>query len=249
MWFLAALVLLPCAAVSQPFYFGNENPRESTAILATYSAVDFSFDGNTAPETVLNFSAPTYGLAFSRGNVYASFAWGQDQIMDSLQTDLSLLDFSLYAWAEVFFSEKARTADHRIFAPIMLFTNYRKVTPDNGGFLQEFNVTTLGLGLGLGYYGALGENVLIELRSTPALGYAAQSFGESSGIARMIDTDIQVHIGSVLKRFGISIGYAYRIQIWDLKATINPGNILGNLSSDLYDYRDTRHSVSLGVNW
>ena len=211
----------------------------------TYSAIDFSFDGDTAPRISLDYSGAAYGLAFSRSNLFAQFSWGNESAPDTSRPDLSLLDFSLSFWADVFFSPDAKTADHRVFAPIMLFTNYRKVTPDEGGTLEEFNITTLGLGLGLGYYGALSENVLIEIRSTPALGFASQSFGDSSGLARLIDTDVQMHIGSVFNRFGISIGYAYRIQIWDVRAS----SILGNVSRDLYDYRDKKHSISLGVNW
>ena len=244
-WLIAALLFVPYTVTAQPFYFGNENPRESTAIFATYAMVDFSFDGDTTPRVPLDFNGPTYGLALSRSNLFASFGWGRETTSDTSQTDLSLLDFSLAAWAEVFFSPEAKTADNKIFAPIMVFTNYRRVTPDEGGTLEEFNITTLGLGLGLGYHGKLSEKALLEIRSVPGLGFSSQSFGESSGLARLIDTDIQMHFGSIFNRVGISIRYAYRIQIWDIRAT----SILGNLSRDLYDYRDSRHSFSLGVNW
>ena len=245
-WLVGVFLLIPSIATfAQPFYFGNDRPRETTAVMALVTAIDFEFNGDNAPPSLLNFSQPAYGLAFSRSNIHGAVAWGRQNAADTSASDLSLIDLSISFWGEMFFSENARTADHRIFAPIMLFTTYRNVSPNNGGSLDEFNITTLGLGLGLGYYGAFGENVLLEFRSVPALGYSAQSFGESTGLAQMIDSDLQLHIASVFNRIGISLGYGLRIKVWNMNAS----SIIGDISDDLFDYRDVKHAFSLGVNW
>ena len=243
---LLCAAFIPCAVLSQPFYFGNENPRKTTAITASFSLVDFEFNGETAPPTLLDFSEPAYGLTFSRSNFFASVMWGTQNASDSTQTDLSFVDFSLFAWSEIFFSPEARSAEKRFFVPIVLFSNFRRVGPrSNSGSLDEFNIATLGLGLGVGYYGKLSDTFTLELRSTPGLGYAAQSFGESSGISKMIDTDFQVHFDSVFNSIGLSFGYSFRIQDWDIRAT----SIFGSVSRDLYDYKSVSHSLSLGVNF
>ena len=156
-----------------------------------------------------------------------------------------MLDFTLAIWGEMFFSEAATKAAHRVFAPISIFSNYRRVRPRGQNILEEFNITTIGLGLGLGYYGDIGERAAIEVRSTPIIGYAVQSFGDSAGLAKLVDTDVQLHVGSVFSRFGISAGYGLRWMVWDLRTS----GIFADAVGDLFDYRDLRHTFSLGVNW
>ena len=234
------------AVFSQPFYLGNENPRKTTAISASFTLVDFEFNGDSAPPLLLDFSEPAYGLTFSRSNLYASVMWGIQNASDTTQADLSLVDLSFFAWSEVFFSEEARAAEKRFFVPIVLFTNLRRVAPRSSrSSLEEFNIATLGLGLGVGYYGKLSETFTLEFRSTPAIGYAAQSFGESSGISTLIDTDIQIHIDSVFNSLGLSFGYALRIQNWNIRAS----SIFGSVSRDLYDYKTMGHTISVGANF
>ena len=245
---VCSLVLLLCfaqSALAQPFYFGNNRPRTTTAVTIGVTAIDFQFDGENAPARVLNFDSPAYGVTYSRSNIFGSIAFGRQNSSDSTTNDLSLVDFTLALWGEVFFSEAATSADQRIFVPIKLFSNYRRVQPSGMDLLEEFNITTLGLGLGLGYYGAIGEHVLIELLSTPVLGYAVQSFGDASGFAQLWDNDLQLHFGSVFDKIGISIGYTLRLTRWN----INTSGIFANLSDDLYDYKDTRQTFSIGINW
>ena len=243
---LAFSILTPNSLKAQPFYFGNENPRETTAVSASFSLIDFSFNGNQTPTDLLEFSEPAYGLTFSRSNLFASFMWGVQNNFDSTQADLGLVDFSLFIWTDVFFSQEAQTADNRFFVPISLFSNYRRVSPRPGsGAFDEFNIATLGLGLGVGYFGKLSESFILELRSIPALGYSAQSFGDSSGISRLIDTDLQIHIDSVFNSIGLSFGYTFRIQDWDIRG----GSLFGSVSNDLYDYKSVSHSFSIGANF
>jgi hypothetical protein len=210
-----------------------------------YSAIQFKFNGDSAPSQVLNYSDPAYGLLYSRSNLAGSIFWGRQQAPDTTARDLSLLDFNLAFWGEVFFSEAATSANHRVFLPIMIFSNYRKVSPSGIDVLEEFNITTLGIGLGLGYYGAWGDLALLEFRSTPSIGYAARSFGDSAGLARLLDTDVQFHLGEVFGKLGLSLGYNYRITIWDVKTT----NVFGAIDDDFFKYRDDRHSFHLGLNW
>lgn len=210
------------------------------------SAINFQFNGREEPDQPLNFKSPAYGLAYSRANLSVSLLLGQQNSSDTTSNDLSLVDFSLALWGEVFFSEAATSAPHRIYAPIMLFSNYRKVKPSGINILGEFNMTTIGLGIGLGYYGAFGDNAQLEMRSTPALGYAFQSFGDAGGLAKVLDNDVQLHIGSVFgDKIGVSVGYALRLIVWNLKVS----GSLASLSDELYDYRDLRHVFSLGLNW
>jgi hypothetical protein len=117
--------------------------------------------------------------------------------------------------------------------------------PARGRQIQGHRIGRHRAGLGLGYYGAWGDLALLEFRSTPSIGYAARSFGDSAGLARLLDTDVQFHLGEVFGKLGLSLGYNYRITIWDVKTT----NVFGAIDDDFFKYRDDRHSFHLGLNW
>ncbi len=240
-----ALLMLFDVSTAQPFFFGNENPRMLSAGMFGYSVLDFRFDGETAPVQPLSFDAPVYTLTYSKSNLFAAFSFGSQSAPDTTTYDLSFLDFTGTLWGEVFFSEKATQAAHRVFLPIALYFNYRKVAPKGIDVLEEFNITTIGLGLGLGYYGAFSDRVLLEVRSTPVFGLAVRSFGDSAGTARLIDNDVQLHIGEMFNSVGVSLGYHFRIMVWDVKTS----NIFGNISQDLFNYRENGQTFSIGLNW
>lgn len=230
---------------AQPFFFGNDRARASTAALAGYSIVNFEFNGENRPGRVLDFTEPAYGLTYSRSNLAASIFWGRQNAADTSSFDLSLIDFNLAFWGEVFFSEAATSAPHQFFVPITLFSNFRKVAPRNLDILEEFSITTLGLGLGIGYYGSWGENTLFEIRSTPSIGYAARSFGDSAGTARVLDTDAQLHLEKIFGKIGLSLGYHLRFMVWDVSSS----NVFNTLTDDLFKYRDQKHTIQIGLNW
>ena len=238
--------LLVCdVSYAQPFFFGNDAPRETSAGMVGYSIVNFKFDGENSPLQPLSFDAPVYTLTYSRTNVYAAFSFGSQMAPDTTTRDLSFIDFSGALWGEVFFSEKATEAAHRIFAPITFYTNYRKVAPKGIDVLEEFNITTIGLGIGLGYYGKFSDNVMVEARSVPVIGLAVRSLGDSAGTARLLDNDVQIHLGSVFNSIGVSLGYHFRVMIWDIKTS----SVFGGLSQDLFNYRENNQTISIGLNW
>lgn len=238
-------LLIADSSFAQPFFFGNKNPRESSTATIGYAVVDFKFDGESSPAQPLSFDSPLYALTYSRSNLYASFAFGSQNAPDTTTNDLSFIDFTGAIWGEVFFSEAATEAAHRVFLPITFYTNYRKVAPKGLDVLEEFNITTFGLGLGLGYYGQFNDRVLLEVRATPVIGLAVRSFGDSTGNARLLDGDVQLHIGEVFSTIGISLGYHFRAMIWDVKTS----SVFGGITEDLFDYRENNQTFSIGVNW
>jgi len=230
---------------AQPFYFGNDRPRLATAVLIGYTTVDFTFAGDTPPPARLDFTSPAITAQYSRANFSASLSWGTQSAADTSRLSLGYLDATLLSWGEIFFSEAATDADHRLFVPIMLYTNFRRVAPRDIDILDDFSITTLGLGVGIGYYGQLSPVALLEVRVTPALGVALQSFSDSAGSARLADADVQLHLGPLVKRLGFSLGYTYRVTRWN----VGGSSVFVTRSPDLFDYHEQRHTFSLGVNW
>jgi hypothetical protein len=230
---------------AQPFYFGNDRPRATRAVSIGYTAVDFTFAGDTPPPARLDFTSPAISAQYSRANFAASLSWGTQSGVDTTRLSLGYLDATLLSWGEVFFSEAATDAEHRLFVPITLYTNFRRVAPRDVDILDDFSITTLGLGLGIGYYGQLTPVALLEVRVTPAIGVALQSFSDSAGSARLADADIQLHLGPLVKRLGVSLGYGYRVKRWN----VGGSSVFVTRSPDLFDYHEQRHWFSMGVNW
>ena len=63
--------------------------------------------------------------------------------------------------------------------------------------------------------------------------------------ARLIDSDVQLHIGSLFKTIGVSLGYHFRVMIWDVKTS----SVFGSLREDLFNYRESFQTFSVGLNW
>ncbi|MEZ4701849.1 MAG: hypothetical protein R2834_16040 [Rhodothermales bacterium] len=235
----------PAITRAQPFYFGNDRPRATTAAMIGYTSIDFAYVGEDSPAARLDFSAPAITALYSRANFSATLSYGTQNAADTSRLDLGYLDGTLMSWAEIFFSEAATDANHRIFVPVTLYMNFRRVSPRDIDILDDFSITTLGLGVGLGYYGQLAQNALLEVRVTPAIGVALQSFSDSAGSARLADADVQLHLGPFINRFGLSLGYNYRVKRWN----VGGSSVFVTRSADLFDYHEQRHTVTLGINW
>jgi hypothetical protein len=212
------------------------------------SQIDFHYDGDQSPPRLLNFDGPAFGAVFSGASLFASIAWGSQDAdpTDTTTVDQRLLDFSLLTWGELYLTEEGPSALHRFFIPITLYSNFRRVAPrSTGSPVGDFSVTVLGLGAGVGFSSQLGPGVLFYLRATPVIGIAAQSFGDNTGYAKLIDSMAEVHIGRPEDRVGVSLGYGFRATIWD----VGGSDLFVGVPDDLFDYRETMHTFSLGVNF
>ena len=243
---LCAFLCFPEQGAAQ-VYFGHDRARETITVVAGAGLLDFRFNGGVRPARPLEFDGEVAQIVYSRRNIKGSLAFGTQSAApgDSSSFDLNALDFSIFGWSEVFLNKASSAADHRVFIPITLHSNFRKVNPQGRNVLEEFNFTSLGLGLGLGYYGNWTETVLVELRITPAAAVSFQTNGQATGWKRLIDTDLQVHMGPFWGRIGISLQYGYQAGIWNINL---PQEFTG-VTQDLFDYRDAAHMLGLGVNW
>lgn len=219
--------------------------RSIQALSAGYYQIDFEFDGDEDPVFGFDFTGPAFGLVYSRPHVLVTFGLG-DQEAGGGNEGLRLLDVSFTTWGELYPQTLGSNAT-RLFFPLVLFSNYRRVAPEGeeAALIDAFNVTVLGLGLGLGFDRLLGEHGLFEVRAHPVVGLASSSFTNALGSARLLDADVQLHLGRLYRRVGLTAGYTFRAQVWD----VNASDIFPELTEDLFDYKGTQHLVRLGLNW
>ncbi len=243
---LAAALAGPVrCAPAQLFSFSSDRERPVQAVWLGYYLIDFDFDGDAEPLFSFEFDDPAYGLVYSRPNFLVTFAYGE-QRAGADREGLRLVDLSLSTWGELHLAGLA-TGRTRVFVPIVLATNYRRVAPSgrNAEGLEAFNVTVLGLGAGLGLAHPIGENVRFEARAHPVFGLASSSFVDALGTARLLDADAQVHLGRLFGRVGLSLGYGFRSQFWN----VNASNLFPDVTDELFDYKGRHHLFRMGVNW
>jgi hypothetical protein len=244
---LTAVLCLPRSATAQLFSYTAERPRVVQSVTFGYYLVDFQFDGDVAPSVSFDYVDPAYGITYTRPNVQISVLLGdQRRDPEAGESGLRLLDFALFTWAELYLAPGEQPRSTRFFLPIILHSNYRRVAQKQNPALalDAFNVTVLGLGTGIGLKGKYGERVQLEARATPILGFALRAFGDAAGSTYLLDSDVQVHIGPITQGLGITFGYGFRYQVWN----VNASDLFAEISDD-FDYRGLQHVFRVGVNW
>lgn len=241
--FVAMLLgFVPRPSQAQRLSYGADRARTVQSLALAYTWIDFAYNGgDEEPPISFNFAGPAYGLAFTRPNFLASLA------VDEVGSGRRVLDAALFTWGELYPLPRLAEGRFRLYVPIALHSGYRRVVDrsSDNEFDTSFSVTVLGLGAGAGASGRLGEHVIVEGRATPVIGLATREFDGSIGSTRLFDADVQAHLGPLVGRFGLSLGYGFRVQVWNLRAS----DLFAEVVDDLYDYRGARHTVRIGVNF
>lgn len=241
---LLVLPLCAPAATAQMFTYGADRDGPTQAVSVGYFGVDFRYDGSGTPLTRFDFTAPAYGVVYTRPNMFSSFAIGsQEQGNNTLQ----LIDFSLSTWGGLTIPGMSQEGRVRLYVPVVLHSDYRRVRYDDREAvdLEDFTFTVLGLGAGLGLRARLGAGARLEARATPALGLAIRSFGDAIGRADIVEADVLLHLGEVFKAVGLTAGFSYRLQVWNIRAS----NLFTIIDNEVFDYRDQRPVFHVGLNW
>lgn len=241
----AGACLLLCAGwgdrdvAAQMFSYSSERARTVQSVSFGYMSVDFRFDGDGTPNPSFEFAGPLYGAVYTRPNFHVAFGYGSEE-----ERDLRIFDASLTTWGEF---RLTGSLNSRLFVPIALHSQYRRVAPDGqeDSLVDAFNITVIGLGTGIGFVAQLDERLQIEGRAMPIIGLALRAFGDSAGSSRLIDTGVKVHVPTLAGRFGLSAGYGFTAQVWNISAS----SLFPATQDDLFDYTSTSHSLSIGVNW
>ena len=240
-----ALLLWPGRASARQVSF-RSGAQAVQSLSVGYTLIDFEFDGDEAPLFLFDFNQPAYGLVYTRPHFLVTFALGDQSADDEGRENLRLLDLSLTTWGELGLGGMS-TGRSRAYIPIVLFSNYRRISPQDAGstLLDAFNVTVFGLGLGLGLESVLGEKMVFEARANPGIGFATSSLTDAFGSTYLIDADAQLHLAQLFGAVGLSLGYSFRCQVWN----VNTSNLFPDAADEFFDYKGRQHLFRVGVNW
>ncbi|PIQ63431.1 MAG: hypothetical protein COV99_02785 [Bacteroidetes bacterium CG12_big_fil_rev_8_21_14_0_65_60_17] len=217
--------------------YGSDRAINQTLEL-TVSVIDFYFDGSDTDEPVFDFNEPAYGVAYSRPGFLARFARGSQ---DSGEDDLRLTDFMITASGA--WRPWPRATGFQPTVPLGVHSGYRRVSRDEDrGTFNAFEFTTLAIGAGLGAE-ANGARARWRLRVIPMIGIAQRSLGTDTGSSTMLDANTHVTLGPLNDQFGISVGYGFRWQAWDVDAS----DFNEAATDDTFDYTGTMHTFRIGI--
>jgi len=184
------------------------------------------------------FDHPILGLFYSRPGIQLFIGRGQ-QGGNGEVGDFELLDTSInvYGAARPFSGERERPL--QFVLPYGLHSGYRRISAGGRSVsTDQFEATVIAIGAGAGLMKVEGRTQF-NARVMPHFGLASQSLGFGNGTTSLVDADAEVTFGPVKGRFGISIGYAFRWQKW-------------NMSGDFVarrKFEGSQHGLRLGVFW
>jgi hypothetical protein len=208
--------------------------------------MDFNYDGENTPPPLLNFDSPLFGLRYSRPNFDLSIGYGRQDARDT-QSKLQMIDATLLAWGGIPLT--GRGSRTQILLPILVNSAYRAVGESlsvSGEINGElFSFTMIGLGTGLGVNSRLSESISINARVTPAISLVLRSFEGSVGTNRMLDGAIEIHLAQLVGDLGLTLGYTYRGQSWN----IDGNELNARITEDVFDYKSTQQMFWIGVNF
>jgi hypothetical protein len=119
-----------------------------------------------------------------------------------------------------------------LLVQLMLAADFTKV--ESGGPQREdFNVASVGLGMGLEYrYRA--RTMLFWVRAGVIAQYATEGFSTGSGFSPAVAAESMLCLRGIGPFDGIALGYRFRLQTW-------------SMSNAALDYRSVFHGPTLGV--
>ncbi|NNF04310.1 MAG: hypothetical protein HKN17_07575 [Rhodothermales bacterium] len=225
-------------AFAQISYGGG--PQAYQSIAPAYIGVDFTFDGGELPESSFEFVEPVWGIVYSRPGFSFSAARGVQDASDS--DDLTLIDVLLLGYG-AFTPFRSETRAFELLVPVGLSSGYRKVSRNSASsVIQAFEFTTFSIGAGLGL-GHRTEKTNLLIRAMPFYGLATRSIGNENGSTATFDTDVELGLGPFSDRIGVTLGYGFRWQKWNLKASA----LFEGISDETFDYSGTMHTFRVGV--
>ena len=232
------LSLMPISTHAQISYGGG--PEAHQSIAPAYIGVDFTFDGGELPESSFEFTEPVWGVVFTRPGLLLSAARGVQKAQDD--DDLTFIDALLLGYG-AFRPFRSETRAFELLIPIGLSSGYRQVSRDSDtAVIEAFEFTTLSIGTGVGIAHVTDRTNLL-IRAMPFYGLATRSIGNENGSTTTFDADVELGLGPFTDRFGVTLGYGFRWQKWNLEASA----FFEGISNETFDYSGTMHTLRVGL--
>ncbi len=219
----------------------------------TFSQFDFSptrvaciqesEDGECELFRSFEFTNPVLGLYYSRPGIQVFIGRGSQGANGNSTEgnigDLVLLETTISVYGAARPVPGTEERDIQFIVPYGLHSGFRRLTSGgSGGSTDQFEATVIAVGLGAGIARVSGTTQFL-IRAMPFFGLATRSLGFGNGTSTMLDGDAEIRFGPVKGSLGITIGYLFRWQKWNMEE---------GFSAD-QDFEGTQHGFRVGVFW
>ena len=89
----------------------------------------------------------------------------------------------------------------------------------------------------------LNQRTRLELRGMPLAGITSSQATDAVGFSWAADAEARLKFSNVVANLGLTIGYAFRYQLWN----VNGSRVFSDAVDELYDYTGTAHTMSMGI--
>jgi len=231
---LARFAVLSCLVLgSSPVFSQYYEPREyhpSDARYFTAGVVQREFSprgSNSLPESLaLGYDRLMPMVSFRQGPVDIQFGYTSFRLLGRSRASIF---FGATVSDELPLSGKRPSA---LVVPILLAADFTKT--EGIGFEREnFNIASVGIGLGLKYH-HIGEEMDFSLSGVQVFHYSTEGFSTGTGFSAATLGEALILLRSIRLLEGVAIGYRFRLQTWAM-------------SNSKFNYRAIAHGPFIGI--
>jgi hypothetical protein len=241
---LALLLVRPAEAFQR--YGGGPAVRQSAGLTlampsfrpTSQSCAIPDQEGGCTEFADFTFDNPIVGLFYSRQGIQLFIGRGVQGDVSNVG-DLEFLEtvIDVYGAARPF--QGGSDAALEFYLPFGLHSDYRRVSSQTAGSTaDQFEATTIAIGGGAGLMSRRGHT-RFSFRVMPHIGLASRSLGFGNGTTALLDSDAELTFGPIRGRFGLSFGYQFRWQRWNMESDFVASR----------DYEATQHVFRMGIFW
>jgi len=225
------LILISMDAMAQSVVLGVTQSTHAAAF--NLGSISHVYVGSAEGGEALEYRGIGFGLSYIGPQLRATGLFARE---NGTFVDLSASGWLLPSFAKI---ERRNTT---IAIPIGFLIGWRRVTVRNDN-TAPLGVNAILFGTGGTLMHSLNSRTRFELRAMPLAGITGSQVADAVGFSWAVDTEARLEFANIFTSFGLTIGYTFRYQFWN----VNGSRAFSDAIDDLYDYAGNIQTVSVGI--
>ncbi len=196
--------------------------------------IDHAYVGSEAIGGDYDYQGIGLGLSYIGNQVRASLLFGRSN------EPRTFLDVSAVGWLAPSFT-RIKRGNTTFSAPMGFLAAWRRTTAEKN--VAPLGATAILFGAGGELVHSMNDRARARLRVIPLAGITGSQVSDAVGFSWAVDAEARFFVAEVFSRFGLTIGYTFRYQLWN----INGSRAFSESIDEVYDYASRVHTLSAGV--
>ncbi len=229
---LAALLLMLIPTEIAAQNWSSDRGRQGGGL--SIGIIDHAYAGSQTTGELYDYQGVGFGLSYLGRQVRASLLFA------SSAEPRTFLDISAVGWLAPSFA-RIKRENTSLSAPLAVLAAWRRTSAEKN--VAPLGASALLFGAGGEWVQSIGDRAGLELRAIPLIGITGSQIADAVGLSWAVDTEARFFIAEVFSRFGLTLGYTFRYQLWN----INGSRAFADSVDEVYDYDSRVHALSAGV--